>query len=154
SAGRYGGGGPGAEAAPGQRLRDGRGLAARPEHSHPPRPPHGRCPRPRSPAQTKIPTMSEPITPGLVDLAVSLGTTAHDVITHLANQITAQGRATDAAELAEHALAREAKTATGVPGGIAIPHCRSAAVTAPTLAMARLADPVDFGAKDGPADLV
>lgn len=98
--------------------------------------------------------MSDLITPGLVALDVHLGATAHDVITHLANQITAQGRATDAAELAEHALAREAKTATGVPGGIAIPHCRSAAVTAPTLAMARLADPVDFGAKDGPADLV
>lgn len=98
--------------------------------------------------------MSDLITPGLVTLDASLGTTTHDVITHLANQITAQGRATDAAELAEHALAREAKTATGVPGGIAIPHCRSAAVTAPTLAMARLADPVDFGAKDGPADLI
>ena len=98
--------------------------------------------------------MSDLITPGLVTLDASLGTTTHDVITHLANQITAQGRATDAAELAEHALAREAKTATGVPGGIAIPHCRSAAVTAPTLAMARLNPKVDFGAKDGEADLV
>ncbi|MEG2579130.1 MAG: PTS sugar transporter subunit IIA, partial [Glutamicibacter sp.] len=67
---------------------------------------------------------------------------------------TQAGRAASAAELAEHALAREAKTATGVPGGIAIPHCRSAAVTVPTLAMARLGTPVDFGAKDGPADLV
>ena len=46
------------------------------------------------------------------------------------------------------------KTATGVPGGIAIPHCRSTAVTEPTLAMARLSQPVDFGAKDGPADLI
>jgi PTS system fructose-specific IIC component len=52
------------------------------------------------------------------------------------------------------AIARENKTATGIPGGIAIPHCRSAEVTAPTLAMARLAPKVDFGAKDGPADLV
>ncbi len=98
--------------------------------------------------------MSDLITPGLVTLDAFLGTTTNDVITHLAKQITAQGRATNAAELAEHALAREAKTATGVPGGIAIPHCRSAAVTAPTLAMARLATPVDFGAKDGPADLI
>ena len=37
---------------------------------------------------------------------------------------------------------------------IAIPHRRSTAVTEPTLAMARPENPVDFGAKDGPADLV
>src|SRR5690606_7798033 len=82
------------------------------------------------------------------------GSPSTGVIKYLARQLTRAGRAASAAELAEHALAREAKTATGVPGGIAIPHCRSAAVTVPTLAMARLGTPVDFGAKDGPADLV
>jgi PTS system fructose-specific IIC component len=51
-------------------------------------------------------------------------------------------------------LAREAQAATGLPGGIAIPHCRSAAVTQPSLAFARLSPKVDFGAPDGPADLV
>ncbi len=98
--------------------------------------------------------MSDLITAGLVTLDAHLGTTPGEVITYLARQIAGQQRATDAGQLAEHALAREAKTATGVPGGIAIPHCRSAAVTTPTLAMARLGTPVDFGAKDGNADLV
>ena len=44
-------------------------------------------------------------------------------------------------------------SATGLPGGIAIPHCRTTGVDEPTLAFARLRPKVDFGAKDGPADL-
>ncbi|WP_082753863.1 fructose-specific PTS transporter subunit EIIC [Mycobacterium sp. NAZ190054] len=44
--------------------------------------------------------------------------------------------------------------ATGLPGGIAIPHCRSPYVDAPTIGFARLTPGVDFGAPDGPADLV
>src|SRR5699024_8837813 len=62
--------------------------------------------------------------------------------------------ASSADDLAAAAIAREEKTPTGVPGGIAIPHARSEAVTEPSLVMARLTPPVDFGAKDGPADLV
>ncbi len=68
--------------------------------------------------------------------------------------MVAQGRADQVEGLFADALAREEKTATGIPGGIAIPHCRSTAVLEPTLAMARLEPKVDFGAKDGPADLV
>jgi PTS system fructose-specific IIC component len=40
-----------------------------------------------------------------------------------------------------------------MPGGIAIPHCRTEHVDVPTLVFARLSPPTDFGAKDGPADL-
>ena len=98
--------------------------------------------------------MSELITAELVLLDADLGNSTSEVIEQLALLVANQGRATDAAALAADAKAREAKTATGVPGGIAIPHCRSAAVTEPTLAMVRLAPPVDFGAKDGEADLV
>ena len=44
---------------------------------------------------------------------------------------------------------------TGIPGGIAIPHCRSSHVLAPSLGFARLSQPVDFGAADGQAaDLI
>ncbi|MGP9033926.1 PTS fructose transporter subunit IIABC [Glutamicibacter mysorens] len=98
--------------------------------------------------------MSELITAELVLLDADLGNSTSEVIEKLALLVANQGRATDAAALAADAKAREAKTATGVPGGIAIPHCRSTAVTEPTLAMVRLAPPVDFGAKDGEADLV
>ncbi|GHG43583.1 phosphotransferase system, fructose-specific IIC component [Sinomonas cellulolyticus] len=98
--------------------------------------------------------MTELIAPELVELDASLGTAPADVIRHLAGLVAGAGRATEVEGLFADAYAREQKTATGVPGGIAIPHCRSAAVTVPSLAMARLAQPVDFGAKDGPADLV
>lgn len=98
--------------------------------------------------------MSALITPDLVTLDENLGGDRTAVIRRLAEQVTSTGRASQVEGLYADALAREEKTATGIPGGIAIPHCRSAAVTQPTLAMARLDPPVDFGAKDGPADLV
>ena len=49
---------------------------------------------------------------------------------------------------------REAKMATGMPGGIGLPHARSAHVVAPSLAVGRVPAGVDFGAPDGPATLV
>ncbi|MFF5791152.1 fructose-specific PTS transporter subunit EIIC [Paeniglutamicibacter sp. NPDC012692] len=98
--------------------------------------------------------MTRLITEELVLLDMHLGSTSTEVIAQLSRTVAATGRATDTAALQRDAVAREQKTATGVPGGIAIPHCRSAAVTEPTLAMARLAPAVDFGAKDGPADLI
>ncbi|OUM43853.1 PTS fructose transporter subunit IIABC [Arthrobacter sedimenti] len=98
--------------------------------------------------------MSDLITPELVTLDKDLGTERSSVIRYLAEQVAAQGRSTEVDGLYADALAREEKTSTGVPGGIAIPHCRSKAVTVATLAMARLSPAVDFGAKDGAADLV
>jgi PTS system fructose-specific IIC component len=94
------------------------------------------------------------ITTELVELDQNLGNAPEAVIRHLASKVAAAGRATEVEGLFADAYAREQKTATGIPGGIAIPHCRSAAVTEPTLAMARLNPKVDFGAKDGPADLI
>ncbi|WP_026549685.1 fructose-specific PTS transporter subunit EIIC [Arthrobacter sp. Br18] len=98
--------------------------------------------------------MSDLITPELVTLDSNLGTERASVIRYLAEQVAGQGRSSEVDGLYADAMAREEKTATGVPGGIAIPHCRSKAVLVPTLAMARLSPSVDFGAKDGPADLV
>ncbi len=94
------------------------------------------------------------ITPELIALDADLGADKSAVITALAGTLAAAGRASDAATVAEAALTRESQSATGLPGGIAIPHCRSAAVTTASLAFARLAPTVDFGAPDGPADLV
>lgn len=98
--------------------------------------------------------MSDTITPGLVSLDARLGDDKSAVIRALAERVVAQGRATDAEALHADAWAREQKDETGLPGGIAIPHAKSAAVTAPSLAFARLSPGVDFGAPDGPADLV
>lgn len=93
------------------------------------------------------------ITADLVRLDAELGVTKNEVITALAGVVAATGRA-DAAGLAADALERESKLATGVGNGIAIPHCRSAAVQTNSVAFARLPSPVEFGAADGPADLV
>jgi len=50
--------------------------------------------------------------------------------------------------------AREAQMPTGIEGGIGIPHARSKYVTEPSLAFARSSSGVDYGANDGPANLI
>src|SRR3954468_9180868 len=98
--------------------------------------------------------MPELITPDLVVLDADLGPDKDAVVRRLAALVADAGRATSADALHADAMAREAQAPTGLPGGIAIPHCRSAAVTQASLAFARLVPKVDFGAPDGPADLV
>ncbi len=93
------------------------------------------------------------IEPDLVALDVDLGSTKEEVIAGLARIVGATGRA-EAEGLRRDAMERERKSPTGMPGGFAIPHCRSAAVQTGSLGFARLSAPVDFGAKDGPADIV
>ena len=92
----------------------------------------------------------------LLDGAVQLGAGADKeaVIGRLAGLLADAGRAGDRAALQQAAMDREAQSATGLPGGIAIPHCRSGAVREASIGFARLSPPVDFGAPDGPADLV
>ncbi|GAY17884.1 fructose-specific PTS transporter subunit EIIC [Mycobacterium sp. shizuoka-1] len=94
------------------------------------------------------------ISTDLVLLDVDAGSDKESVIGRLAGRLAHTGRVSDRAALQAAAMAREAQSATGLPGGIAIPHCRSAAVSSPSIGFARLAPKVDFGAPDGPADLV
>ena len=97
--------------------------------------------------------MTELITTQLVRLNASWGADKTEVIRGLAGVVNDASRADDLEQLVADALAREETSSTGLPGGIAIPHCRTSGVSEPTLAFARLEPPVDFGAKDGPADL-
>ncbi|RLV48888.1 PTS lactose transporter subunit IIC [Nocardioides mangrovicus] len=100
--------------------------------------------------------MTDLITTDLVRLDADLGPDKAGVIGSLADLVAAAGRADGDGgrdQLVADATAREGQAATGLPGGIAIPHCRTAGVSEPTLAFARLSPTVDFGAKDGPADL-
>ncbi|KAA5832056.1 fructose PTS transporter subunit IIA [Saccharopolyspora hirsuta] len=96
---------------------------------------------------------TELITPELVDLDLA-GTDRKTVVRSLAERLAAAGRVTDVEQFLADIEAREQQMPTGLEGGIGIPHCRSAAVTAPTLAFGRSATGVDFGAEDGPADLI
>jgi PTS system fructose-specific IIC component len=93
------------------------------------------------------------ITTDLVAIDVDAGGDKEAVIGLLAARLADAGRSSDRAGLTAAAMAREAQSATGLPGGIAIPHCRSPYVDQPTIGFARLSPAVDFGAPDGPADL-
>jgi PTS system nitrogen regulatory IIA component len=64
-------------------------------------------------------------------------------------RLAAERIAIDAATLSDAVTARENLGSTGVGGGIALPHARLAALSAPTGFLARLAKPVDFAAIDG-----
>lgn len=97
---------------------------------------------------------SDLITTDLVALDADFGDSVESVITNLATLVHGTGRATDIEGLAQPAINREAQAGTGVPGGVAIPHCRSEVVTEPTLAFARLSQGVDFSGPDGDARLV
>src|SRR5215212_9404236 len=99
-------------------------------------------------------TASQPIiNTDLVLLDVDAGGDKQTVIGRLVNRFADAGRTADAEGLIAAAMAREEQSATGLPGGIAIPHCRSPHVDTASIGFARLQPPVDFGAPDGPADL-
>ncbi|WP_406315394.1 fructose-specific PTS transporter subunit EIIC [Streptomyces sp. NBC_00118] len=97
--------------------------------------------------------MSEMITADLVDLDLSADT-KEAAARALAERMVARGRVTDLDGFLADVAAREAQMPTGLDGGIGIPHCRSEHVTEPTLAFGRSTDGIDFGAPDGPADLI
>ena len=98
--------------------------------------------------------MSAPlITAELVRLDVDPPGDKHAVIGLMADLIAATGRA-ERDGLEAGLLKREESFATGMPGGFAIPHCRTEAVDEAALGLLRLAEPVDFGSADGPADLI
>ncbi|ALE75726.1 PTS fructose transporter subunit IIA [Pseudonocardia sp. EC080610-09] len=97
--------------------------------------------------------MTALITADLVDLDVpSADRTA--TVTALAQRLVDAGRVTDLDRFLADIEAREAQMPTGLEGGIGIPHCRSSAVTEPSLAFGRSSSGVDFGAEDGPATLI
>ncbi|MBT2420683.1 PTS sugar transporter subunit IIA [Streptomyces sp. ISL-22] len=97
--------------------------------------------------------MSDMITADLVDLDLSADT-KEAAARALAERMVALGRVTDLEGFLADVAAREAQMPTGLDGGIGIPHCRSEHVTEPTLAFGRSAAGIDFGAADGPADLI
>ncbi|MFI6935587.1 fructose-specific PTS transporter subunit EIIC [Streptomyces sp. NPDC050287] len=97
--------------------------------------------------------MSEMITADLVDLDLSADS-KEAAARALAERMVALGRVTDLEGFLADVAAREAQMPTGLDGGIGIPHCRSEHVTEPTLAFGRSAAGIDFGAPDGPADLI
>ncbi len=81
-------------------------------------------------------------------------TTKDEAIRELAQSLVDAGRVTDLDGFLVDVYAREAQMATGLPGGIGIPHARSAHVTVPSVAVGTTSAGIDFGAHDGPAHLI
>ncbi|WP_020141824.1 fructose-specific PTS transporter subunit EIIC [Terracoccus sp. 273MFTsu3.1] len=81
------------------------------------------------------------------------GADRHEATRKLGERLVASGRCTDLDAFLNDVRKREETMATGLPGGIGIPHARSAAITEPSLVFGRT-DGIDWGAKDGPATLV
>jgi len=97
--------------------------------------------------------MSEVITADFVDLKLEAAD-RQGASRSLAERLVSGGRVTDMEGFLRDIALRESQMPTGIEGGIGIPHCRSVHVTEPSLAFGRSTAGVDFGAPDGPADLI
>jgi len=97
--------------------------------------------------------MSEVITADFVDLKLEAAD-RQAASRSLAERLVSGGRVTDMEGFLRDIALRESQMPTGIEGGIGIPHCRSVHVTEPSLAFGRSTAGVDFGAPDGPADLI
>ncbi|GAA2158358.1 PTS system D-fructose-specific IIA component (F1P-forming) (Frc family) /PTS system D-fructose-specific IIB component (F1P-forming) (Frc family) /PTS system D-fructose-specific IIC component (F1P-forming) (Frc family) [Humibacillus xanthopallidus] len=82
------------------------------------------------------------------------GADRHEATRLLGERLVASGRCTDLDTFIADVRKREETMATGLPGGIGIPHARSTAITEPSLVFGRSANGIDWGAKDGPATLI
>lgn len=78
-----------------------------------------------------------------------------DCIARICEHLHRRGKIQDPAALTEEILGREQLESTAIGGGIALPHVRSEQVPGAMVAIAQLAEPIDFNAMDGaPVDLV
>ncbi|OMH35002.1 PTS sugar transporter subunit IIA [Tersicoccus sp. Bi-70] len=79
-----------------------------------------------------------------------------DAVRQLTALLVAAGRVTDGEAFTAAVDAREHQMATGLPGGVGLPHARSDVATQASLAVGITAfgKRVDFGSTDGPADII
>ena len=93
------------------------------------------------------------ITPELVLLGMA-GDSRAEAISALADRLASQEPLIDNDGFLADVHKREGQLATGLPGGVAIPHARSAHVKVPSVAFGRSETGIDWGAEDGPARLI
>ncbi len=92
-------------------------------------------------------------TPDLVRFDVTADDQA-SVVAALVGVLDEAGRLLDGEQVTADLMAREAAGSTAIPGGVAIPHARSAGVAERTVVLLRLASPVSWSAGSAPVDLV
>ena len=94
-------------------------------------------------------------TTALVELDLDSSATTKDAaIDRLVAVAAEAGRATDPAAVRADVAAREELLPTGIDGGIGIPHARTAGISEPTVTFGRSNAGIDWGAADGPANLI
>lgn len=98
--------------------------------------------------------MNTPVTTAALVSINTKATTKAEVIRELAERLVSEGRVTNLEGYLADVAKREEVMATGIEGGIGIPHARSESVTVPSVAVATSADGIPFGAADGPAHLI
>ena len=83
-------------------------------------------------------------------------TDREDAAAQLAQRLFTAGRVSNLERFLESVNSREHQMATGLPGGIGLPHARSEYVTQPSIAVGvtKYGHSLDFGAADGPANLI
>ena len=93
--------------------------------------------------------------PGLVILEMEADS-KEDAAAQLAAKLFEEGRVSDLEGFLRHVNAREHQMATGLPGGIGVPHARSDYVTQTSIAVGitKFGHSLDFGAVDGPATVI
>lgn len=84
------------------------------------------------------------VVPELSVVGEDLGPDAASVVRALVDRLHAADRISDPEALVEAVLARDALASTALPGGIAMPHARSAAVTVPSIAIAQLPEAITW----------
>ena len=79
-----------------------------------------------------------------------------DASKQLARRLFDAGRISDLDGFLKHVNAREHQLATGLPGGVGLPHARSEFVSRTSIAVGitKYGKALDFGAADGPANVV
>jgi fructose-specific phosphotransferase system IIA component len=98
--------------------------------------------------------LASPITTPNLVVVDSESSTQEHVIRELTERLVSEGRVTNSDAFVAEVLRREELLATGIQGGIAIPHAQSSSVTTPSVAVATSESGIPFGAPDGPAHLV
>jgi PTS system fructose-specific IIA component len=98
---------------------------------------------------------TELTTPDLVILELEADS-KEDATAQLAKRLFDAGRVSDLDGFLRHINAREHQMATGLPGGIGLPHARSDYVKEMSIAVGitKFGHSLDFGAMDGPATVI
>jgi fructose-specific phosphotransferase system IIA component len=98
--------------------------------------------------------LTKPVTSSEIVIVGLSAASKAEATRQLAEKLVADGRVTEIEPYLEAVAKREEHFPTGIEGGIAIPHAQSDYVTVPSVAVGIAPAGVDFGADDGPSDLI